>query len=61
MASTKSAVAILAPERIDIVASIKAKIVDPENPGNILAGCQLKIKKAKEAPVVIKASLAMFN
>ena len=45
--------ASLALEKIDKTAIIKPRIVDPENPGNILAGYQLKIKKPKEAPAQI--------
>ena len=61
MAKTSKAVAILAPDKIAKIASIKAKIVEPEKPGKILLGNQLKIKKPPETPATIKLSLAIFN
>ena len=55
---TNPAVASFAPDKIAKTAIKNPKMVEPENPGKILAGCQLKIKRPMLAPQVIKASLA---
>ena len=60
-ARTKIAVATLAVERIERVASIKAKMVEPEKAGIILEGYQLKIKNPAEVPATKKASLALLS
>lgn len=61
MSKTSKAVATLAPERIDNVAIINPSMVDPENPGKILAGCQLKTRKAADTPETMNERIAILN